>query len=323
MLLSLREPIALDVLAPAGSAARNRTRHRAVELADRGELAIEWARFSAKPVAAIGRERDNATGEARERARHPEWYRFLDESAPNHALKKLEAELYLARIAPWLATLGPDPRVLDLGGGTGRLTIPLAERGLSMTLADANPAALADAARALSDTSLDIAIGVAGADDAGRLATGSFDAVLSIEVLCYIEEPLAAMRELARLLRGGGLAIVSVEAWPGGLLAVPDLGADELAMALRDRTLHRPDDLFVRYFDRAAVERLLVGGGLEPLCITSHHHVIEGPFRAVLDEFDLARADHRQRVQALEDAAHRDPVLAPLGRAWLALARKP
>lgn len=323
ILLALRSPTDLDALASDDPRVRNRLRHRAVELSAHGLLEVEWRRFSSAPFAATGRERDNAAGEARERARHPEWYRFLEPSAPNHALKQLEAEIYLARIAPWLAGLGAASRVVDLGGGTGRLAIPLSARGFRVTLSDSNPAALADAARAVRDTSLDIEIGLGSAADSGRLASGSFDAALSVEVLCYLEDPLGAARELTRLIRPGGLAIVSVEAWPGGLLAVPELRADELAVALHDRTLHRPDDVFVRYFDREAIDQLIEDAGLEALEIVSHHHVLEGAWSGVLHEMDLARAEHRARIVALEETCSREGRLDSVGRAWLVVARKP
>ncbi len=322
-LLALAAPTLLRRLAPTDARRRNRLRCRAVELADDGALDVEWDTFATGPISVAGREADNAAGEARERVRHPEWYRFLDPSAPNHAIKKLEADLYLARIDPWLATLDPDARVIDLGGGSGRLAIPLAERGLRVTLADASPAALADAAHALGTTAIDVELGLAAADDAGKLDRDSFDAALSIEVLCYLEEPLRGARELARLVRPGGLAFVSVEAWPGGLLAVPDLGPGELASAMREHTIHRPDDLFVRYFDRDELVRMLSSAGLETLELVSHHHVLEGPWRSVLEQLDLGRADHRDQVAALETRVSDDPTLSTFGRGWLAIARKP
>lgn len=321
--MELALPTPLHRLAPTDVRRRNRLRRRAVELAEAGALGVEWDTFAVARIALAGREADNAAGEARERARHPEWYRFLDPSAPNHALKKLEAELYLTRIDPWLATLGSDSRVIDLGGGSGRLAIPLAERGFRVTLADASPAALADAARALGTTTIDVELGLAAADDAGKLDRESFDVALSIEVLCYLEQPLQGARELARLVRPGGLVVVSVEAWPGGLLAVPDLGPGELANAMRSHTIHRPDDLFVRYFDRDELGRMMSEAGLQLVGLVSHHHVLEGPWRSALEQLDLGRADHRGQVAALETRASSDPTLSRFGRGWLAIARKP
>ncbi|MFN7955848.1 MAG: class I SAM-dependent methyltransferase, partial [bacterium] len=214
------------------------------------------------------------------------------------------------------------PRLLDLGGGTGRLALPLAEQGCRVTLVDASAAALADAAAALATTDLDVTLGLGSAYDVGELPSGSFDAALSIEVCCYLEEPGSAVAELARVLRPGGIACVSVEAWPGGLLAARGLDPDELARALDGRVLHRPDDLFVRYFDSRALEALLVDAGLEPVALVSHHHVLEGPWSATLDpERALTPAD-RAALLALEGRLAADPALGSCGRGWLAVARK-
>ncbi len=322
LLAAVTGRIALETLAPQPGRMRNRWRHRALELARAGHLTVEWSSFSRAPIELRGRERDNARGEARERAMHPEWYRFLDPAAPNHALKRLEAVLYLDHIRPHLTPLGAHPRILDLGGGTGRLALPLAEHGSRVTLADANAASLADAAAALAEAETDLALGMGSAYDVGTLESGSFDAALAIEVWCYLEEPRTAATELVRVLKPGGLAFVSVEAWPGGLLAARGLDPAELLQALESRVLHRPDDLFVRYFDAHALETLLEEAGLETLALTSHHHVLEGPWSAAVDrELTLARAN-RGELLALERALAHDRSVGELGRGWLAVARK-
>ncbi len=322
LLAAVTERVALETLAPQPGRTRNRWRHRALELARAGHLIVEWPSLAHAPVEPRGRERDNARGEAREREKHPEWYRFLDAAAPNHALKRLEAELYLDHFRPYLTRLGAHPRVLDLGGGTGRLALPLAEQGSRVTLADANAASLADAAAALAETECDLALGVGSAYDVGALDAASFDAALSIEVWCYLEEPRAAATELARVLRPGGFAFVSVEAWPGGLLAARGLDPAELTQALASRVLYRPDDLFVRYFEAHALVALLDEAGLETVALTSHHHVLEGPWSAALDpELTLVPAN-RPGLLALERALANDGSVGSLGRGWLAVACK-
>ncbi|MFN7955533.1 MAG: hypothetical protein U0610_27685, partial [bacterium] len=115
LLADLTARTALETLAPSPGEPRNRLRQRALELASAGQLAVEWSSFAVAPIEPRGRERDNARGEERERSAHPEWYRFLDARAPNHALKRIEAELYLGHLRRHLGDLGEHPRLLDLG----------------------------------------------------------------------------------------------------------------------------------------------------------------------------------------------------------------
>ena len=52
------------------------------------------------------------------------------------------------------------------------------------------------------------------------LPRAGLDAALAIEVLCYVEDPLSALRELARVTRPGGWIAVSVEGLYGALLGI-------------------------------------------------------------------------------------------------------
>jgi SAM-dependent methyltransferase len=142
-------------------------------------------------------------------------------------------------------------------------------------------------------------------------------------VLCYLENPELAAAELARLLRPGGIGFISVEAWPGGLLSARDTSASEVTRVIESRTLHRPGDLFVRYFDRGALECLVTGAGLELVALRSHHHALEGPWSTVIADLDIGRATDEAEILRLEQALGADSEIGELGRGWLAIARKP
>ncbi len=113
------------------------------------------------------------------------------------------------------AELGDDgrgQRVLDVGGGSGVLAVPLAERGCSVTVIDASADALATLRRRAGD---------AGVDTRVRAVQGDLDTLLDVVpaddhdlVLCHsvlevVDDPAAAVVTLARTLRpGGALSLV-------------------------------------------------------------------------------------------------------------------
>jgi len=129
------------------------------------------------------------------------------------------------------AHLPEGARVLDIGGGPGRYSLWLAERGHRVALVDLSPT-LIDIARdkvaaspvgALVDD-----IAVADARDLARWTDGAFDAALALGPFYHL--PGSADRdraagELARVLRSGGLAFVALMpryAFLRRTLAIPD-----------------------------------------------------------------------------------------------------
>lgn len=112
--------------------------------------------------------------------------------------------------------LAPQSRVLDLGGGPGRYSLWLAERGHRVSLADLSPELLAIARDqvAASPAAERIAeIVEADARDLARWSDASFDAVLALGPFYHLTAPAdreAAAAELARVLVPGGLAFIAL-----------------------------------------------------------------------------------------------------------------
>ncbi len=103
-----------------------------------------------------------------------------------------------------LPALTPDARLLDVGCGPGTITADLATRVGSVTAVETAPAAL-DAARAVA-AERGLAIDFAVEDvHALSFADDSFDVVHAHQVLQHVADPVAALREMARVCRPGGI----------------------------------------------------------------------------------------------------------------------
>jgi 2-polyprenyl-3-methyl-5-hydroxy-6-metoxy-1,4-benzoquinol methylase len=144
--------------------------------------------------------------------------------------------------------------VLDAGMGGGRLLEALAGRGWNVTGADVSEAMVELARRRVPDASL-----VVAPVEQLPFEEGSFDAAVALGVLEFAQDVEGALRELARILRPDGLAVVSwpnfgglYTAWRGGVVyriaralgrpAPPParhvLGAAEFTVRLGDAGLH-------------------------------------------------------------------------------------
>jgi ubiquinone/menaquinone biosynthesis C-methylase UbiE len=102
--------------------------------------------------------------------------------------------------------LGGKERCLEIGVGTGRIALPLAERGIDMIGADLSPAMLARLRANAGGTS---PFPVVVADvTALPLADASVDAVLGCHVLHLIPDWRAALDQACRVLRPGGVLLL-------------------------------------------------------------------------------------------------------------------
>jgi SAM-dependent methyltransferase len=122
-------------------------------------------------------------------------------------------------------------RVLDIGGGPGRYTIWLAQRGHRVVLADLCPDLLSLARAKIDQAGVGAMVEEvvqADARDLSRWADGSFDAVLSLGPFYHLPDPgdrRRAAAELSRALCSGGVAFVALMpryAFLRRTLAIPD-----------------------------------------------------------------------------------------------------
>jgi len=115
-------------------------------------------------------------------------------------------------ILDMLAEIEQPGRVLDIGCGSGKLVVDLARRGHQVWGIDLSPE-MARKTQALSAETLaaqphpQLCV---GSMDALPFATGYFDIVIAAGVIEYLESDGPALREVGRVLRPGGVMILSV-----------------------------------------------------------------------------------------------------------------
>ncbi|MEM9049531.1 MAG: class I SAM-dependent methyltransferase [Pseudomonadota bacterium] len=120
------------------------------------------------------------------------------------------------KLAPLFAGFcGPmGPSVLDAGCGTGALSFDLAERGHTVLGVDLAEAYIADAAaKTMPGTRFET-----GDITALPAPSQSVDAALSMLVLHFVPDTAAALAELCRVTRPGGLVAATVWDSRGGLM---------------------------------------------------------------------------------------------------------
>lgn len=226
--------------------------------------------------------------------------------------------------------LRPGDRVLDLGCGAGRHAFEALRRGARVLAVDTDQgelrqvaamfAAMSEAGEVPADASAGVAAGDATAlpfpDD-------SFDMVIAAEVLEHIRADQAAISEVARVLRPGGIAAVTVPAW------LPE----RICWRLSD-DYHTVPGGHLRIFTRAELEVKLARAGL---AVSGHHHAhaLHAPYWWLkcavgvhADNHPLARAYHRLLVwQIMKNPAVlrlADRALNPLiGKSVVVYAAKP
>lgn len=143
---------------------------------------------------------------------------------------------------------GPPAAILDVGGGAGHQSFPLARAGYEVTILDPSPAMLGRAERRLAAEAPEVRSRVrllqARGEDAGDAAgRRRFAAVLCHGVLMYMEQPEALVAALCEC------------AAPGGLVSVMALNAKTLAV--RPALERRWDDALAAFDARA--ERGVLG----------------------------------------------------------------
>src|SRR5262245_28052204 len=99
-------------------------------------------------------------------------------------------------------------RVLDVGCGGGLIAEPLARLGARVTGLDPAPETIEAASRHAAGQGLDIAYRAGRVEELATEAA-TFDAVVCLEVVEHVPDPAAFLAACARLVRPGGLMLLS------------------------------------------------------------------------------------------------------------------
>ena len=250
---------------------------------------------------------DNLQGAMRYWEEHPDWMAFLEPASPIHRDKIVERALYLKQ---WEQHLPAGCRVLDIGGGVGRFTQWLLQRGCEVELVDPDLRSLWRAVG--SAVNLPGWLDVHWTTGERLPALAPVDVVIACEVLCYVEDPGRVMRNLLSVLKPGGMLLISVESrWGWAMAADAQPGTIE---GFFSGVVHVPGDVWVRTYTESDFRDLLAP--LDIIELQPSHYALSGPFELASGPLPVADAI------ALEDRLRAHPVSRPLNRAWMACARK-
>ena len=209
----------------------------------------------------------------------------------------------------------PGQRVLDLGCGGGRHAFEVYRRGADVVAFDLDPNELAgvrgmfgamrEAGEADPKTG---ATAISGDARAMPFGDGTFDRVIAAEILEHVLDDQRAMNELARVLRPGGLAAVTVPAF------LPE----RICWAL-SAEYHNVPGGHVRIFTRGELTAKLTAAGLTP--VGAHHaHGLHSAYwwlKCAVGVHDDAHPPVRAYHRLLVWDIMRKPVLTRLSEAAL------
>lgn len=221
-------------------------------------------------------------------------------------------DLLLGQLAQWQDVTGRGSvSIVDIGGGTGGLAVPLAEAGHEVTVIDPSPDALAALQRRAAEADLSDYIHARQGDTADlALLVGSegADVVLCHRVLELIDSPDRALTDIAAVLDAGGLLSLLV-AQRFALLSA-QAGAGDFDQAWRT---WRDEQLL----DRRRVLDLLAGAGFES---TAVHGI--GAVSEHVSEEHVERPERFESLYRLEAEISQDPDLVPAAPLLHVLAAK-
>ena len=235
----------------------------------------------------------------------------------------------------------PGARVLDVGSGPGRFAIDLATFGARVTLVDISDVQLDLARQRLAERQLlDCVERFQHGDvlDLSAFGDSAFDVVVCFGgVLSYTREQYAAaIHELARVVRPGGVVLVSVMSLYGAMRLLGPLDAAQVVESIDqhldwEQVLAGADIVFTRagskefhqpiaLFTSRGLSAALGDEGLSVEQIASANPLFTQYMKVPQIEASTAASD---RLMALEVAVCQNPGLIDAGGHLIAVARRP
>jgi SAM-dependent methyltransferase len=116
-------------------------------------------------------------------------------------------------------------RILDVGGGSGVVAVPLAGHGFAVTLVEPSEGMLRVAERRIAEAGVEVRTVRGEIDDLAEVAPGPYDGICCHAVLMYVDDPATALRTL-REQAGAGAVLSLLEKNRDGLALRPGLRGD-------------------------------------------------------------------------------------------------
>jgi SAM-dependent methyltransferase len=231
--------------------------------------------------------------------------------------------------------LRPGDRFLDLGAGLGRHAFEARRRGAQVVALDMSEADIRKTAATLVAMEMEPTENLSPAGRSGvgvgnalelPFADGTFDRVITSEVLEHIPDDLGAMREIFRVTRPGGTVAVTVPTY-----------LPELVNWAISSEYHAPLSVggHVRIYRRGQLKDRLRSVGLE---VTGHHHAhaLHSPYWWLRCAVGLDKADNHPLVKKYHNLLVTDMMAHPwytdipekilqpvLGKSLIVYATKP
>ena len=238
---------------------------------------------------------------------------------------RLRSDLAFASLHDFLPQQADQPlRALDLGCGTGATAIRLARLGIHVTAVDCSAAMLDIAQRAALEGGVAEKV-VVKHGEAGQLASlfpvGSFDVILCHNILEYVDDPAAVLRDAARALRSSSAIVSVLVRNQAGEVLKAAIQAGDLDEAENGLTAEWGEESLyggrVRLFNHDYTHRMLKAA---PLTLIAERGV-----RVVADYLPpaVSRDSEYQRILELERKLGMRPEFAAVARYRQCLARRP
>ncbi|MGH2569257.1 MAG: class I SAM-dependent methyltransferase [Bacteroidota bacterium] len=158
-------------------------------------------------------------------------------------------------------------RLIEVGPGTARFTIPLARKGNRLTIIDVSAAMIEKAQTRIAEEGLAASIEQAICASVYELPVkdGQFDCAVCLNVISHLERPAAALQEFGRVLRPGGLLLFNY----------PNLHSFYRPYARKVNASARAvsENVYSVWQRPADVKRWLKNAGLELMTQRGHAHV--------------------------------------------------
>lgn len=265
----------------------------------------------------------NVIAYEREWGIYPSALDFLDKKSQNYKLKNFETEVYFGIIRPFLNRIPKNSCFIDAGSGIGRFALEFVRMGYKVHLVDSSQIALKKALKHFRNENLaNFDVHWGNVANLSMFSDDIFDAAFAIELICYLDEPDKALKELVRVTKKNGLIIISVEGRYGSLLSDSNISFGKLPGILQDNLLYIKNHLYVRYYTPKTLRRLLEDCGIKVMDIFGCHYVPDGAFHRLINIDELEDEKYKKELLDIEKLCRRDPVLKNLARAWVAVGRK-